>query len=337
MRPLPVPALLVALWLSACAPTVAEHGAVVTAPTVADDRLVMADGAKLPLRAWLPEGPPKAVVLALHGFNDYSNAFAEPAATWKAQGIATYAYDQRGFGAAPNRGLWPGSRTLVGDLETAAALVQARHSGVPLYLLGESMGGAVLLVASAEGRTPSADGLILVAPAVRGPQTIGALARGALWLFAHTIPWLAGQPGNIGTRASDNIEMLRRQSADPMVIKETRIDAIYGLVALMGQALDAAAEVRQPTLLLYGANDDLVPEGATQMMLERLPASRPPERWRLALYPGGFHMLLRDLDAAAPIGDVAAWVLARQRDPTAPLPSGADQRGLAFARPPGFR
>lgn len=328
--------LLAGLWLAACAPTVAERGPPVTRPSLAADRLVMADGAGLPLRSWLPEGRPKAVILALHGFNDYSNAFAEPAAAWAKQGIVTYAYDQRGFGAAPNRGLWPGTETLVDDLEMAVSLVQSRYPGVPLYLLGESMGGAVLLVAAAEGRTGAADGLVLAAPAVRGPQTIGAVSRGLLWLFAHTIPWLAGQPGNLGLRASDNLEMLRRQSADPLVIKDTRIDAVYGLVGLMGEALDSAARLRLPTLLLYGANDDLVPEDATQMMLESLPAASP-ERRRLALYQSGFHMLLRDLDAATVVGDVAAWVLGRQADPGAPLPSGADRRGLAFARSPGFR
>src|SRR5216683_1843458 len=78
-----------------------------SSPQLAGDRLVAADGATLPLRRWLPEGRPRAVVLALHGFNDYSNAFAGAGAGWAKNGIATYAYDQRGFGAAPGRGRWP--------------------------------------------------------------------------------------------------------------------------------------------------------------------------------------------------------------------------------------
>src|SRR5919199_2038019 len=82
-------------------------GAVATgSPRLEAQRFVTADGAVLPLRRWLPEGAPKAVVLALHGFNDYSNGFAAPGPEWAAEGIATYAYDQRGFGAAPQRGQW---------------------------------------------------------------------------------------------------------------------------------------------------------------------------------------------------------------------------------------
>ena len=65
--------------------------------------LTAADGAELPMRIWLPpnQQKPKAVILAVHGFNDYSNAFDMPGRWWAKHGIATYAYDQRGFGAYP--------------------------------------------------------------------------------------------------------------------------------------------------------------------------------------------------------------------------------------------
>ena len=72
-----------------------------------------ADGAELPLRSWLPQaGPPDAVLVALHGFNDYSNFFDGPGRWLAGRGIASYAYDQRGFGGAPHRGLWAGTEAL---------------------------------------------------------------------------------------------------------------------------------------------------------------------------------------------------------------------------------
>src|SRR3546814_13687678 len=61
------------------------------------------------------DGPPAAIILALHGFNDYSRSFEAPAAYWADRGIATYAYDQRGFGQTPHRGLWPGAARLIAD------------------------------------------------------------------------------------------------------------------------------------------------------------------------------------------------------------------------------
>jgi acylglycerol lipase len=82
---------------------------------------MMADGAKLPLHVWPAEDAvtPKAVIVALHGFNDYGTFIKAAAAYWASHGIAVYAYDQRGFGDAPNRGIWPGGEALVDDLRTA--------------------------------------------------------------------------------------------------------------------------------------------------------------------------------------------------------------------------
>lgn len=316
------------LCLTACAPTVVPMGPPVTTPRIVadpkiDDRIVTADGAELPLTVWTPKEPARAVILAVHGFNDYANAFEDAAKDWAEAGIITYAYDQRGFGRAPDRGLWPGTATLVSDLETATRLIHARHPELPLYVLGESMGGAEVIVAAAEHRLPGAKGTILVAPAVRGRVTLNVFARAGLWFFAHTIPWLAGEPGGRPLfQPSDNIKMLIRYSRDPLVIKDTRIDTFYGLVNLMDDALAAAPFDDMPSLILIGAKDDLIPGGPSKLLLTRLPQVAPGDR-RVAVYPRGYHMLLRDLDAHLAIHDVAFWVL----DPHSklPLPSGDEK------------
>src|SRR5205085_8491257 len=114
----------------------ASFGAAAThlAPTASparftDSTFIAADGVSLPLRKWLPQGEVKAVILALHGFNDYSNAFTMPAPLWAEHGIATYAYDQRGFGAAPERGLWPGRAALAADAATASRILRRTYPG----------------------------------------------------------------------------------------------------------------------------------------------------------------------------------------------------------------
>src|SRR5579871_4035069 len=130
MRPLA--AVLLLVLVAACSPseTVVPPGPPVIQPELTADAVVMSDGARLPLKTWLPDGRPKAVILALHGFNDYSNAFAPPAPYLTAHGIALYAYDQRGFGRAPNPGSWAGIPALVDDAATAARLIEARYPGV---------------------------------------------------------------------------------------------------------------------------------------------------------------------------------------------------------------
>lgn len=303
--------------LGACAPRLEPAGPAIQAPVLQTDRIVQADGARLPLRSWLPETPPRAVIVALHGFNDYGRAFEKPGTYWASRGIATYAFDQRGFGGAPNRGLWAGHDTMVADAAAAVALIRARHPDRPIFVAGESMGGAITLIAAARGLL-DADGLILVAPALRGRRYIGVFPKATLWLGARTIPWypLTGQ--GLRIQASDNIPMLRALGRDPLIIKQTRVDAIKGLVDTMDAAIASAGAVKIPSLILYGSRDELVPKKPTFDMIAALP---PEAGARPAVYRSGWHLLLRDLKAQIVLDDVVAWIA----DRSAPLPSGADK------------
>lgn len=324
---------LFAALTAACAAQTLPAGPPVTQPRLLDDHWITADGLALPLRAWLPGDEPSAVILALHGFNDHSGAFAAPGEWWAERGIATYAYDQRGFGAAPHRGRWAGIETLVMDLETVAGLVRAHHPGRPLYLLGESMGGAVIMIALAAESPIEVDGAILAAPAVWGRSTMPAYQRAALWIAVRIIPWARLTGEAVDIQASDNIEMLRALGRDPLVIKRTRVDAVAGLTDLMDAALSRAAWLQAPALLLYGERDEVVPKAPTLRAWKDLP-QRQNGRQRPALYEDGWHLLLRDLGAEVVLADVAAWI----EHPDAPLPSGADRRARAalvdLAAPP---
>jgi acylglycerol lipase len=348
LPPLSALALALGLSLGACVPReqaagvamaparlvseTARDSARINEPSPADahvdEMFVAADGTRLPIQRWLPTGRPKAVFLALHGMNDYANAFALPGEWWAERGIATYAYDQRGFGRTPNPGMWAGTATLDGDFDALVKLLRGRYPKVPLFVLGESMGGAVAMTALAAPNPPKVDGIILAAPAVWGRATMDFGKRMALWLAAHTVPWLEVSGRGLDIVPSDNREMLIALSRDPLVIKETRIDAISGLVDLMDAALaDAPHLGSTPLLILYGERDQIIPPDPTHEMIESLPRGGA---LTVALYPKGYHMLLRDLEAERVWNDVLHWV----EDPKAPLPSGADQAGAqAFFQP----
>ncbi len=303
------------LALAACAPRIEAAGPPVVEPALNADHVLAADGARLPVRMWQADGEPKAVVVAVHGFNDYANAFDGPGRAWAERGITTYAYDQRGFGETATRGLWPGVETMVEDLRLVTELVKAKHPGAPVYLVGESMGAAAAMILMARPGAPEVRGIVRVAPAVWGWQTMNPFYRAGLGLGAHLMPWATVTGRGLGIRPSDNREMLIALSKDPNTIKHTRLDSLYGLVNLMEAAYLAAGRLATPTLLLYGEHDELVPRTPTFDMLSRLSAPH-----RVAIYPTGYHMLLRDLEAGAVLADVAAWIA----DPDAPLPSGQE-------------
>lgn len=310
---------LVLLSQIACAPVrdrPLERGAT---PQLRPAHFVAADGAVLPVRAWLPKpGPVAAVIVALHGFGDYSNFFAAPGAYLSARGIACYAYDQRGFGNAPGRGRWPGTRAYLEDLRDFVAEAKRRHPGAPLYILGESMGGAEAIVAMTGDDPPPADGLILSAPAVWGRVAMPWYQRWLLEGAMATAPWMELTGSGLNILASDNIEMLRGLGRDPLVIKATRVDAIYGLADLMDQALERSARLRTQTLVLYGERDEVVPREPIRLMLAKMQGADA----KVALYEQGYHLLLRDLQARKPWDDILAWIARSD----APLPSGADRR-----------
>ena len=180
--------IALAFLLGGCSEHLVPPGPALAPPREIAEAFVMSDGMRLPYRAWLPEGQPWAVVLALHGMNDSRDAWEYPAPDFANDGIAVFAPDQRGFGDTSVRGYWPGTQALISDARTMARLLHQRYPQAKLILMGESMGAAVLMCLATEPDPPPADGYVLVAPAVWGRAEMNLFLRTGLWLFANLIP-----------------------------------------------------------------------------------------------------------------------------------------------------
>ena len=319
--------LALSALIGACAPLVSPRVQRLTTPQLTASEFITADGLRLPVRRWTPAHAPRAVVVALHGFNDYSNAFAAvpgapgtgPGPYLAAHGFAVIAYDQRGFGESPGTGRWPGRDALVTDFNDVVASLKAEHPEVPVFGLGQSMGGAVLMAAMAGRDPPPLAGLVLVAPAVWARSTMPRAYRAALWLAVRVAPGFRIASSSMGRQATDNLALHAANTRDPLFIKKTRLDTVSGLVDLMDAALAAVPGIAGPVLYLYGEKDQIIPQRATARAMTSFTPAGP--RVRLALYPNGWHMLLRDRQAEAALADVAAFLT----DQSGPLPSGADQ------------
>ncbi len=255
------------------------------------------------------------MIVAVHGMSEYGEAFYLAGPWWAARGVATYAYDQRGFGRSPERGVWPAAEVMSADVLAAVAAARRAHPGARVAVLGESMGAAAVIVAADAAQGPVADAVILSAPAVRGWSALPWPQRVSLWTAARAAPGLRVRPPrNLGVQATDNIDALIKNGDDPLFLFETRLDALYGLVSLMQAATEASLAEQEPTLVLYGARDELILPDDVAAAVDHLgPCGRT------AYYPEGWHMLLRDLQAEVVWRDVAAFL----SDPAAALPSGA--------------
>jgi acylglycerol lipase len=324
-RTIPLALLASALWVSGC---VAPPRLVYRPPppaTITDGFFTMTDGARLPYREWLPAGKPSIVVLAFHGIDDSRDAWERPGPILAANGIAVIAPDQRGFGAAPDRGHWPGTERLLLDARQMAILTEQRYPTAHLFLAGESMGGAVLMALAASNLAPPVDGYVFSSPAVWGRREMNIFLRSTLWLADKTVPGMTFTGQGAGVRPSDNEAALIRLSTDPLTVTATRVSVIKGLVDLMDQALAAAGHIDVPVLFLYGGHDELVPKPAMAAAWRAEMASGDT-RVTYAFYPRGYHLLERDHEGRMVTEDIVHWL----EKPRAPLPSGADQRARAW-------
>jgi acylglycerol lipase len=316
-----VATLVLALALAGCAPLV-QHaglpGPTFSGPRLEPDAFVSFDGARLGLTRWEPENrAPWAVIIALHGLNSYARAFHAAGPYWAAHGIAVYAYDQRGYGRSPSRGVWAGETLLTEDLRTITNLLRARYPAATIAIVGTSMGGSVAIEAFASSRPPAADRLLLFAPEVSGWSNRPVAYRTSVWLAAHLAPgrrftppdWLLER-----LKASDNTEELANSRADPLMTWNMRPDTFYGLANLAEHASNDIGKVTVPAAYFYGAKDRIEPLAATERAAAEL---RPGDR--TADYPRGWHLLLLDRQAETVWADAAAFI----REPGRPLPSDA--------------
>lgn len=105
------------------------------------------DGTSLHVNRWLPDGPPKAIVQLAHGMGEHSERYARFAQELTEAGYAVYANDHRGHGRTArtprDEGYYADERgfdTAVHDLHRLTATAKHEHPGLPLFLVGHSMG-----------------------------------------------------------------------------------------------------------------------------------------------------------------------------------------------------
>jgi alpha-beta hydrolase superfamily lysophospholipase len=309
-RPRKLAALLLTATLTACAPIPFGHPAAKPGfPIITSGVFALPDGAKLPYRLYPPANPaipPAAIVLALHGYTDSRDGWQILSATLNASNIALYAPDQSSFGTTANRGLWPGTTTLVNEARDMATQLRAQYPHTKLIIMGESMGGAIALLLGASPNPPPVDAYIISAPAVWGGTALNPAYRVATALAKTFVPAKRVTGGSVHIQASDNIPALIAFGEDPLTIHEPRVDNVAGLVTLMGQAQAACAHFTQPAFILYGGHDQLIPAPAIKSCWKAIPATAPVT---LAYYKPDYHLIERDLEREVPNDDILSYIL----------------------------
>jgi alpha-beta hydrolase superfamily lysophospholipase len=244
------------------------------------------DGAAVPYRLWRAHHP-RAQILLLHGACDYSGAFDEIAPRLARRGFTSLAIDQRGFGATETRGQWTGQERMVDDIADAITFLRQRtEQTLPLFVIGESMGGAVAVHAAAKFSNLDLSGLVLVAP--------GALASAVKRMFYHLLArltrTLTGDSEVVFERISGwelSPASAIRLLGDPLVTRGIKAEQFAGLVNLGYTAVSEAKKVTVPALTLVAGKDDLLRQGCIRRLHNNLGGDKT---WNLV--EDGPHLLL---------------------------------------------
>ncbi|KAF1046647.1 alpha/beta hydrolase [Xylophilus sp.] len=233
------------------------------------------DGDNIALQDWPAAGEapvPRGLILLVHGLGEHAGRYDRLARRLCGWGFAVRGYDQYGHGESGGpRGALPNDERLVDDLADVVDSTRAMlPAGVPLILLGHSLGGLVAARFVAQHRR-AVDGLVLSSPAF----AVGLRPLQRLLLAA--VPRLAPD-----LRVSSGLDP-RQLSHDPAVARAWRSDPLCHdlisgrlarFIATAGpQALDAAARWRVPTLLLYGGSDRVVQPAGSQAFAAMAPVS----------------------------------------------------------------
>ncbi|HXM00751.1 MAG TPA: alpha/beta fold hydrolase, partial [Rhizomicrobium sp.] len=263
------------------------------------------DGADVPYRYWAASEP-RAALLLLHGACDYAGAFDEIAPRLARRGFTCLAYDQRGFGATASRGSWGGVDRMVDDVADAAAFLRKRAGReLPLFIMGESMGGAVAVHAAAKYPDAGIAGLVLVAP--------GALAS-FFWRILYS--WAARLMGLFAGNSEVVFERVSgwelspsaaiRLIGDPLVMSGIRPEVFAGLVALGCGSVTEARAVHVPVLTLVAARDDVLRQACIRHLHDNLAGEKT---WLVVA--DAPHLLLHWRRGESVLREARHWILNR--------------------------
>ncbi|MGH7819365.1 MAG: lysophospholipase [Candidatus Binatia bacterium] len=264
-------------------------------------------GVRLHWQAWQPEEDVRAVVLVAHGYGEHGSRYGHLVDHFVPLRYAVYALDQRGHGRSEGpRGHVGRFAEFVSDFHAFRVRVEEELRGKPLVLVGHSMGGLVALHYVLEHGAGLA-GLVLSSPALGlvdpPPRVLRWIAR----LLSVVAPRTSFR-GNVKAELlSHDPSVGRAYVADPLVHGRATARFFTEFQKAMREALERAAEVTLPVLVLQAAEDGLVDARAAQALAPEL-GSRDKG---LKVYAGFFHEIFNEVRKEEVFADMERWLRER--------------------------
>jgi alpha-beta hydrolase superfamily lysophospholipase len=260
-----------------------------------ESQVVLSDVGERYRRSWLPPEPTRVLVL-VHGFAEHTGRYDEMAMHFAERGFATHAYDQAGHGRTRGaRGHIDRFDRLVEELARFIELVALDHPGLPITLVGHSMGGLVVAAAAIFAQ-PKVDRIIL-SGALLDLGGGGGMRRELSLYAARILSVLAPRVGLATGLDPDGLsrdpEVVRRYREDPYVKDRMSARFAAGLNQLVARVGPAAGRVERPILILHGEADPICSPLGSQRFHAGL-TQRLAQTSALRIYPDLRHEIFQE-------------------------------------------
>jgi acylglycerol lipase len=285
-------------------------------------------------QAWLPADQARALVVIVHGIHEHSARYAHVGTRLAGADFAVYAADHRGHGRSGGRRANIERMTLIiDDLNSFVLFAAQRHPGLPVFMVGHSLGGLIALhyvtephvtepqVTEAHVTGPEArvllDGLVVSGPAVQ--VTAGsALQRRLAGVLSALVPNLGVAAIGAEQKISRDPEVVRAYRQDPLVYRG-KIKARTGaeVLATMEGLPARLPRLTMPLLLLHGTDDQICALTGSAMVHDTV--SSPDKTLRR--YQGLYHEVFNEPEREQILTDLLCWL--DQHLPRRPAPHSA--------------
>ena len=263
-------------------------------------------------RVWQVNEHEGAIIIAIHGYNDYSESFQIPATFLTKYKISTISFDLRGFGMNEDRESWFPLSVHIDDVTFFVKEIRKNHPKKKIFLLGESMGGAIVASTVIKNKDLQIDGVILVAPAIWNFSEMNPIKKIFLNVISTLLPNLKLDGGDfIKVTACNNIEVLKALAKDKYFIHKPNLKSLNGIVELMDESYKYTKEFLNQlpyrTLIILPIKDEIVPrKPLTKLLNDKKDSIK--DNITLAIFKNNYHMILRDLESETITKFLANWI-----------------------------
>jgi alpha-beta hydrolase superfamily lysophospholipase len=263
------------------------------------------NGLALHVEHFHPSGPPRQLVVMVHGFGAHCGLYPHVIGAMLARGMAVTQFDCRGNGRSEGiRGHVERFDDYHADLSLVVRRARELSPGVPWALLAHSLGGAIALDHVLRGLSlPQPDRVVVAAPWLELKMKVSSPKRAAAHVFARLKPTLSIGNGLKAEDLSRNPAVVTSFFKDPLIHHEATARWFSGVLGAQASVRAAAAQLQVPTLMLLAGQDRIV-SNEVAMTFARTAGSAMQVR----TYPDLFHELYLEPERDQVIGDIASWL-----------------------------